>query len=109
MPLPDPITGVPTIENLTVLGFDSDAFRLALTEKGRANVEILALPADKQEVAKDEAELRLYAALVSGWSFKEAHSQESVCGLLREAPYIRQAIDKFASDRANFIKRQSGN
>lgn len=109
MPIPDPITGKDSGETLTIRGFDSDAFQAALVDKSRRNAEILTLPEGEQEEARKKAELMLFQSLVTGWSFKESLTELALMEFLTECPYIQQAIDKFASNRANFIKRQSKN
>lgn len=107
MPLADPVTGKPTEDYLHVLGLECDSFRDALAVKHRRNIEILAMPESEQAAALEEADLVLHASLVTGWSFEEPFTVDGVIELLREAPQIKIAVDKFASDRANFIKRLS--
>lgn len=109
MELTDPLTGKPSGEYLTVIGLESDAFTAALTAKRKRSIEILAIPAEEREKAEEDNDLSLYTALVTGWSFKEDFTQEGLKSLLREAPQVKMAVDKFASNIANFISRQSKN
>jgi hypothetical protein len=109
MVLDDPLTGKPSGETLHVLGLESDAFRAALTAKHRRNLEILAEPEQEQAQLQEEAELDLFASLVTDWSFEEPFSVNGIKELFREAPQVKQAVDRFAGNRSNFIKRLSGN
>ena len=106
--LKDPVTGQPTEDFLHVLGLESDAFKEALTAKHKENARILALPEAEQADALAEAELQLFASLVTGWSF-DNFSVDGVKELLREAPQVKKDVDTFAGDRANFITRPSKN
>lgn len=99
----DPATGKTGHEYLIVRGLDSDEFNAALVDKRRENARILTLPPEEQKEAAEEAELALIASTVCGWSFDEDYSLEAVLELLREAPSVRTEIDKFSSNRANFI------
>lgn len=103
MHLIDPATNKLSGESLQVLGFDSDQFADAISEKRKENIRILALPQEEQAEEMEGAEIRMIASLVVGWSFEETLTQEAICELIVESPAIRLQIDKFASDRANFI------
>lgn len=103
MYLIDPLTGMKSNEYLIVRGFDSDEFNAALVDKRRENARILSLPQEEQKEAAEAAELALIASTVNGWSFDEEFTLEAVLELLREAPSVRTEIDKFSSNRANFI------
>lgn len=109
MPIHDPLTDKPSGFFLTVHGLDSDSFRAAVVEKSRENLRIMALPKEEQDEAEDAATNRLFVSVVSGWTLQEKFTPEALLTLIVEAPYIRKAIDAFASNRANFIIRQSGN
>jgi hypothetical protein len=103
--LPD---GTPTDEWLLIRGVDSDEFRLAMDEFRR---ELLALAAVKDEKDRAEktqgAQLKLNAALVSGWSFEAEFSEAALLEFLRESPYIAAEVDRFASDRRRFFGKRS--
>lgn len=103
MYLIDPLTGMKSNEYLIVRGFDSDEFNAALVDKRRENARILSLPQEEQKEAAEAAELALIASTVNGWSFDVEFTLEAVLELLREAPSVRTEIDKFSSNRANFI------
>jgi len=101
--LVDPVTGKQTDQYLHVLGLESDKFRAALAAKHQRNMEILQMPEPEQKAASDDAELELYASLVSDWSFEEPITVAGVKELFLEAPQIKQEVDKFAGQRANFM------
>ena len=61
----------------------------------------------KIDAAKREGQLRLWAALVSAWSFEEPCTPEAVEAFLREAPQIGKQIDKFAADNKRFFGKGS--
>ena len=103
MELIDPATNKLSGESLTVLGFDSDVFNQALNEKRRDNVRVLTLPKEEQEEQTEIAERKLIASLVTGWTFEEAFTEEGLLELIIESPSVKNQIDKFASNRANFI------
>lgn len=109
MLLKDPVTNEDTQDYLQVLGLESDPFRQALVLKHKRNMEILTLPESEQPAALEDAELDLYASLVTGWSFSEPCTKEAVRELLNEAPQVKSQVDKFAGTRANFIVRLSKN
>lgn len=99
----DPLTGIKSNEYLIVRGFDSDEFNAALVDKRRENARILSLPQEEQKEASEAAELVLIASTVGGWSFDADYTLEALLELLREAPSVCTEIDKFSSNRANFI------
>lgn len=107
MPLEDPATGKPSGEWLHVLGLGSDSFAAALAEKRRKALDVAQMPKEEQAAAEEDAELELYASLVTGWSFKEPFTAEGIKELFAEAPEIKLAVDKFASAKANFLQRPS--
>jgi len=107
-------------EWLNVLGIDSDQWREAYAEAKRAAITIATLGKDEngkeapeardvRRKALREEELKLDASLVSGWSFQEECTRETVIELLREAPYLVQIIDNVSSDRARFLGVKSSN
>ncbi|MBF0675592.1 phage tail assembly chaperone [Pseudomonas sp.] len=103
--LPD---GTPTDSYLVIRGVDSDLFRQALDDHRR---DVLAASSIKDEAERKEAvkasQLRLVAALVIGWSFDAEFTEAALLELLREAPYIADAADRFASDRRRFFGKSS--
>lgn len=103
----DPVTNEQTQDWLHVLGFESDTFREAMFEKQRAvaAAQTLADP-EAREDAKNTAVNNMLVSLVTDWSFDEDFSAAAVAELFAEAPYIRAAVDTFASQRANFTDKQ---
>lgn len=108
VPLPFP-DGTASGKTLTILHLDSDAFQAARNDKLRANVGILALPeGPEREKAEEEAEIVLLSALVVGWDIDAEFSRDAVQGLFREAPYVRNLVDKTAADKNAFFGRKPG-
>lgn len=103
--LPD---GTPTDEWLLIRGVDSDEFRLAMDEFRRELLALAALKDEKDRADKTQAaQLKLNAALVSGWSFEAEFSDAALLEFLRESPYIAAEVDRFASDRRRFFGKRS--
>ncbi|WP_045158752.1 phage tail assembly chaperone [Stutzerimonas stutzeri] len=103
--LPD---GTPTDEWLLIRGVDSDEFRLAMDEFRRELLALAALKDEKDRADKTQAaQLKLNAALVSGWSFEAEFSDAALLEFLREAPYVAAEVDRFASDRRRFFGKRS--
>lgn len=98
--------GKPTEHWLQVRHVWSDAFQSANEAEVAALREtMLENPEDKTVVdeAKREAQIRIWAALVSGWSFEIEATPEAVAEFLRDAPQIGAQIDKFAADARRFF------
>lgn len=103
--LPD---GTPTDEWLLIRGVDSDEFRLAMDEFRRELLALAALKDEKDRADKTQAaQLKLNAALVSGWSLDAEFSEAALLEFLRESPYIAAEVDRFASDRRRFFGKRS--
>jgi hypothetical protein len=98
--------GKPTEHWLQVRHVWSDAFtdanEVALSDVREA---VLAAEGDKAKiaVAQRDAKFRLWAALVSAWSFDTECTPANVEAFLREAPQIGNVLDKFAADSAGFF------
>ena len=102
--------GKPTEHWLQVRHVWSDAFQDANdAEVALVQEAVLAAEGDKAKIAvvKREAQLRLWAALVSAWSFPEECTAESVAAFLRAAPQIGKVLDKFAADSRAFFAQGS--
>lgn len=105
--LPD---GTETKYWLLVRGIDSDAFRKA---NAAANQRLLHITEEEEkdpgkvEAIKEECKLSLIVALIAGWSFDMPCTEENVASFLKEAPYIRDGVDRFAANRKLFFKMQS--
>lgn len=82
----------------------SDSFQKAKAEAYRAD---LAAIAGQGEVKAEDRTVILTAALVGGWSFEEECTPENVQKLLREAPQLRDMIDRYASNDARFFTKPS--
>lgn len=118
--LVDPATGETTDEWLQVRGDDSEVYRLALARYNRERLDFMR---EKGKSEDDEAKLKfesaaerkLIASLVADWSLKDKEGEEipcnleSVCDLFYKAPQIKEQVDQFAGNRANFSKPPSKN
>lgn len=103
MPLYLP-TGGKSEHWLMLRGVDSDAFRDAKTEGEREAAEIAAIKDAKERgEAMRASQRRLVSSLVSGWSFDQECTRESVENLFLNAPQIMDAVDKVVSNRAIFF------
>jgi hypothetical protein len=81
------------------LGTDSDVFIKAKREAQRAVI--------KGEIKAEDMEHKLVSAVIVGWSYDEPCTDENKIELLKNSPSLAEAIDRAASERANFIKRAS--
>lgn len=81
------------------LGTDSDAFIKTKREVQKAVI--------RGDIKADEAEYKMVASVIVGWSFDEPCTDENKAELLKNSPSLAEAIDRAASERANFIKRAS--
>jgi len=82
----------------------SDAFQQAKQDAYRQDLEALA---KEQEVDSAERHVRLCAVLVADWNLPEEFTEENVKTLLREAPQLRDMIDRHASRDARFFRKPS--
>lgn len=103
--LPD---GTPSESYLVIRGADSDAVRAAVDEFRRDLLRLSSVD-DKAERAAGEsqARIRLTSAMVAGWSFDEPFTDAALAELLREAPYIADAVQRFTEDRQRFFGNRS--
>lgn len=105
--LPDPVTGEPTGMKLWLVGPDSDTARRAEI----AMADDLAEMADDRGMVNGEqrakARLQALARLVVRWEVADddgpvAFNQKNLITLLRVS-WVRQTVEGFAADRANFM------
>ncbi|KXJ45892.1 hypothetical protein [Marinobacter sp. Hex_13] len=82
----------------------SDDFQKAKAEAYR---DEFAAIAGKGEVKAEDRTVILAAALVADWSFDEECTPENVQNLLRNAPQLRDMIDRYASNDARFFTKPS--
>lgn len=107
-PLYDPVTNIKTSHWLRVLSVDSDAYAAANTKAMRKAVEIGKIEDDRErEAALEEQSLNIIASLVTDWSFKKHFSEGAVREFLKNAPQIKNAVNRVAADRALFMTRSS--
>lgn len=101
--LPD---GSPSEHWVVIRGVDSDAYREAMEAQRKlmvANtIEVDGKTVVDPAVFEGSAD-RLLAALVADWSFEEECNVESIIRFFKEAPQIRDDIDKLVTDRQYFF------
>jgi hypothetical protein len=108
MPLYHPVTSEITDHWIHVLSVDSDAYHRANSIALRASATINTMKgAKKRAAAIEEQSLNIITALVAGWSFDKPCTPDNVKVFLREAPQIRNAINRVAADRSLFTKSSS--
>ena len=104
----DPATGKKTDDWLDVLSSLSDKFRAARDLAYQEAGEVAAIE-NKDVKARTiaESQLRMKAALVTGWSFPTKCSEENVVDFLREAPQIQALVVQEADDVVSFFSNPS--
>ncbi|WP_413724650.1 phage tail assembly chaperone [Sodalis sp. RH16] len=104
--LPD---GTPTEEYLLVRGIDSDEFRAAKTAASRAVFELTKAQLDDKAFIRkfdEDAEFTQFQALVIGWSLDEDFTPDNLKLLLTESPFIKERVNNFTANRAEFFKKK---
>ena len=108
--LRDPQSGNPTGAVIRVRGYDSDSYQRLVMEQQRRRLD--RMPAHKptpEEIDEDARELS--AALVAGWDDDVfeldgaplRYTPGNVRGLYAQEPWIRDQVEMFARERANFF------
>lgn len=106
-------TGEPVGITLRVHGADSAAYRDCMRRQQRQIADRMAKNR-KLRLTVDEMEangLELLAAVTIGWSPFDLDgkdfpwSEENAAALYRRFPWIRDQVDEFVGDRANFLPR----
>lgn len=107
LPLVTP-SGEETEHTLRIRGVDSDEFRLADAQSRRKILALADVP-DKEERERvlEENKLQLIATLIVSWTFKQECTMENKIAFLKNAPQIADAIDRVASSRRLFFKKES--
>lgn len=103
VPLKEP-DGTPTEYHLVIRSQWSDAFQKARQDVNRSALEAKA---QDKEVDGTERHVELCAALVAGWNLPEEFNEENVKTLLREAPQLRDMVDRHASRDTRFFRKPS--
>lgn len=99
--------GSPSRLKIRVKGLDSDVYRRA--SKRHANQALDHIANRTIEKFNDEKEtLQALVDLTIGWNDEDedvpAFTPEKCLELYREAPYVRDQVDGFIANRANFTK-----
>lgn len=96
--------GQMTDEYILIRSQWSDAFQQAKAQSYRDDMKAAT---EGREIDPTERHARLTASLVAGWSFDEEYTPESALELMREAPQLRDMIDRYASNDARFFGKPS--
>lgn len=109
VPLETP-DGEPTGEWLKVVSRESERFRVAsaMATRNALDISKIADPEDRIRAVEEQTSI-VCAKCVIDWSFDVECSFEYVVELVRNAPYIKNAIDKAISDRSLFFAKSSTN
>ena len=108
-----PATGETTEEWLEILGADSVPFRQAQARHNKARLEFIRDKSKKDDTNaqlafETEAERRLVASLVKGWSLVDTKGVEIKCTpdavekFFERAPQVQEQVWAFADNRRNF-------
>lgn len=90
-----------------ILGFDSDVFRKARTERARQGPTILALPEDERPEAIRLADANLLAVAVTGWDFPDTFNRSAVVEAFLQAPHIFDQVNEAVGERERFFDEKS--
>lgn len=104
LPLADPVTGQDSGCFIFLRGQDSDEFRRVDAEVMREAMELYNKDKQAGETYREQAENRLVAALVIGWTGKPEMAAEEAMELVENAPQIAQQIKMEAGNRSRFFK-----
>jgi len=104
LPLADPVTGQDSGCFIFLRGQDSDEFRRVDAEVMREAMELYSRDKQAGETYREQAENRLVAALVIGWTGKPEMTAEEALELVENAPQIAQQIKMEAGNRSRFFK-----
>ncbi len=96
--------GQMTDEYILIRSQWADEFQRVKAEIYRDDIKAAS---EKREIDPAERHSRLTAALVAGWSFDKECTPESALELMREAPQLRDMIDRYASNDARFFGKPS--
>lgn len=100
--------GTPSPHLIRIRGVDSDAFKTADAAAKRRMFELASDPdKSKVEAFLVEARLDTISALVVSWTFDEPCTPENIRKLLKEAPQLADQIDRLATKRSLFFKKDS--
>lgn len=114
--LEHPATGEPVGVEINLMGSDSEAFRGKKRELERARADKLRRARSRSAVdlsTTDNESCALLAACTTGWTGVEKGKKEipfsvqAAEEIYMELPWIREQVDAFVGDRANFLPKES--
>lgn len=106
--LKDPRHGAPLAAWVRVRGYDSASYDDAQVELQRRRIQRMPAERPTPETLREDA-LDLAASLVAGWrgltraGAPIAYSAPAARALLRDYPWVREQVEAFAAQRANFL------
>jgi hypothetical protein len=105
----NPIDDEPTDMKIMVLGFDSSKAKEAIRASGNKRLKRGKLVSTMEEM--EQSGLNLTAACTISWSGIEENGEEvefapaNVKRIYTEYPWIKEQVDAFIGDRANFLSK----
>lgn len=110
-----PTTGLPLVMDgetpvtITLVGKDSEQFRAAVRERTNKNLKAMEKASPTAEMV-EQANIDLLAACTLGWSGIQVKDQpwpftpDNARYLYTRLVWLRDQVDGFIADRANFLK-----
>lgn len=89
---------------ITVMGVDSQVFRDHAKKQQKAYIEALRSKKEKDFDDEDMSIDGMVAATISWRGTDEEFSPELCRELYTKAPYVKDQVDRFIAERANFTK-----
>lgn len=90
-----------------VLSRWSDAVRRAVDETERKLKSMIRADGEISWEEEDEANRKLVAAMIGGWTLAEECTEEEKIAFLEDAPYLQDRIDRKAAETAAFFTSAS--
>ncbi len=108
-----PIDNTPLGLKITLAGADSDIYRQFVNKTGNKRMQRMKPGQFRPPSAEEQEEsgLSLLAACTLSWEGVVVDGQELPCSkdnaktLYRRFPWIREQVDQFIGDRANFLSK----
>jgi hypothetical protein len=103
----NPLTGKMSDFHITIKGIDSDEYR---SQSANLREQLMTSKMLKQDFDREACEIETFVAITIGWrgledGGKEVKFTEKRCRqLYKSAPYVRDQLDRFIANRANFTK-----
>tara|TARA_E500000318_G_C3451743_1_gene169043 strand:+ start:217 stop:588 length:372 start_codon:yes stop_codon:yes gene_type:complete len=87
---------------ITVMGVDSPVFRAEAKKQQKAYIEAIR---NEKDFDDEKMSIDGLVAATVGWRGTDEEFSKKLCKeLYSKAPYVKEQIDRFMADRANFTK-----